>query len=237
MNLAELDIWHQIRNGARRRIVAFGSSNTERYAAGTHWLDGLELAIRGTLCSGRKRNFHCINSGISGDTTRDLLARFNDDVAIFQPHLTLVTIGGNDSKPKHNMSPQELSDNLKQLYRRLTELGSEVVFQTYYAPLTPVEEWERQQFPRFHAAMEQVREVAAETGAGLIDYLARWEPLRLNYPQLHAALMLDSYHVIELCNKVLALNVARTFGLHLGGTTPAPWQKARAFDILMDELL
>ena len=37
------------------------------------------------------------NAGISGETTADALARFDSDVALFQPHLVLITFGGNDS--------------------------------------------------------------------------------------------------------------------------------------------
>ncbi len=88
-------IIERLQTEPRTRFVAFGSSNTERRIHGLHWFDWLELGIAQTY--GRVHTF--VNTGVGGDTTYGLLARFDEDVARYAPHVVFVTIGGNDSKP------------------------------------------------------------------------------------------------------------------------------------------
>ncbi len=238
-DLGMLQALQRIRNGETTRILAFGSSNTERYLAGLHWFDGLDLAIRETWCQNQRRMHHCINAGIGGNTTRDLLERFDRDAAVYRPHLAIITIGGNDANPVKNVSAAEYRENLRRLAGRFADLACEVVFQTYYAVIPPAPGEDpvlATRFERFHECMQMLREEAAATGSGLIDHLARWEPLRRKRPDLHAVLMRDAYHVNELGNKVLALHVARAFGLRLGLLNPEPWGSARICDALLDAL-
>lgn len=226
-----------LKNGENLRILAFGSSNTERYIAGTHWFDGLDIAIRETYCQDQRRFYHCVNAGIGGNTTRDLLERFDRDAAFYKPRLAIITIGANDANPAKGVSEREYVDNLRALKARFDALGTAVVFQTYYA-IVPVLDnpADAERFERFQRGMNIVRDVARETGAGLIDHLSRWEPLREKYPVVHKDLMRDAYHVNETGNKVMALHVARCFNLRLGQLDPIPWAAARAYDALMDEL-
>ena len=58
--------------GKKSRILAFGSSNTEHYLPGLHWFVCFELAVK----SKYGRGHTCINTGIGGNITRDLLERF-----------------------------------------------------------------------------------------------------------------------------------------------------------------
>jgi len=230
-------IMQRIKQGETTRILAFGSSNTERFITGTHWFDGLDIAIRETYCQDQRRMYHCINAGIGGHTTRDLLNRFDRDAAFYKPHLTIITIGANDANPAKGVSAQEYLDNLRRLYTQFTDIGSAVVFQTYYSVIPEPNDPEKvKRFERFHNSMSVVRDIAKETGSGLIDHLRRWEPLRLKYPELHVGLMRDAYHVNDLGNKVMALYVARFFGLRLGELDPEPWTNAKMCDALMDEL-
>ena len=76
------------------RLVALGASNTDRYMPCMHWVDVLEVGLRTRF--GRK--FQLIDSGVSGNNTREALARFDRDVALFQPALVIVTLGGNDCR-------------------------------------------------------------------------------------------------------------------------------------------
>ena len=235
--IASSQIMQRIEQGKNTRILAFGSSNTERYMPGTHWFDALDLAIRETHCQNQRRMYHCINAGIGGHTTRDLLDRFDRDAAFYKPHLTIITIGGNDANPDKGISPQNYIDNLHKLYTQFTDLGSAVVFQTYYSVIPEMDTPDKiERFERFHDSMDVVRNVAKETGAELIDHLKRWEPLRLKHPNLHIGLMRDAYHVNDLGNKVMGLYVARSFGLRLGELVPEPWTNAKICDALMDEL-
>ena len=208
----------RLRRGEKTRILAFGSSNTERFLTGMHWLDVVELAVRDTY----GRVHHCINAGVGGDTSRDLLRRYEADAAPYRPHLTIITIGGNDSSPERDLPADEFAENLRELYRRFREAGSEVVFQTYYAP----DPARHGNLPPFYRYMDVVRAVAQQTGAGLVDHLARWEPFRQAHPERYLAMMQDCFHVNARGNLVLGLLTARHLDARPAPAADGFWDEA-----------
>lgn len=228
MKVAE--IFEGLKTGkcARRpRILAFGSSNTQRHTVGMHWFDCFELAVYETYALPR-----CINSGVGGDSTKKLLDRFEEEAALFKPDMTFLTVGGNDSFTRNNVSFEEFKTNLLELHRRFSEMDCPVVFQTYYSPNpeTP----EANEIDRFYKVMDIVRDVAKETGSDLIDHLARWEPFRKKFKAEYESLMRDGFHVNEIGNMVIGLDIARHFGLKLGENRPDYWRVARLYQRLMD---
>lgn len=223
-------IIERLKSQQRTRIVAFGSSNTERRIAGLHWFDWLELGLVQTY--GRVHT--CVNTGLGGDTTRGLLARFDEDVARYQPHVVFVTIGGNDSKPTSGLDAAAYRENLLAVEGRIRALGAVPVLQTYYA--ADVDALEPGHGARFLAFMEIVREVAAATGVDLVDHLSRWEPLRLRYSALYQTLMQDALHVNALGNMVMGLDLVRAFGAQLDPATKAACREGRWVQALMDTL-
>ncbi len=84
--------------------------------------------------------------------------------------------------------------------------------------------------------MQIVRDVAANTGSGLIDHLIRWEPLRLGHPKKYLSLMRDPGHVNELGNMVLRLDLNRVFGLRLDESTLAHCEDGLIVQYMLDEL-
>jgi len=189
---------------ARIRFLAYGSSNTERYLPGMHWFDCIHLGF--TRKYGKIGHF--LNTGSGGDTTRDLLHRFEQDAGFFKPHFVFLTIGGNDSRI---MSIHEFETNLHLLHGRFEELGTQIIFQTYYAPdSTP-------SIPHteFYAFTEVVRHVAAETKSLLVDNLKRWIPMRTRNYAFYKPLMLDDFHLNERGNKVMGFDIARRLGCSL----------------------
>ncbi len=200
----------RLRAGPLTRLVAFGSSNTERasHTMGAHnWFDWLDVGLQVTY----GRVHHCINAGICGETSRHLLARFDRDVAFYQPHAVLITIGGNDSAPGHAMEEQEFRANLVELVRRVRSLPQALpILQTYYS--FDLERIQPAHAARFTRDMEVVREVAAATGTALVDNLARWEVLRVQEPHAFRALMRDTMHVNPLGNLLWGLDLCRLFG-------------------------
>ena len=226
-----------VKNGEKCRVVAFGSSNTQRRLPGMHWLDCFELAMTQTY-SGYGGIITCVNSGIGGDTTRGLLARFDEQVALYRPLLTFITIGGNDATAENKISPAEFGKNLNELYARCAELGSIVIFQTYYAFIA--ERLPPQLGPgyydRFLNYMDIVRKAAANNNAYLIDHLSRWEPLRKKFPEIYLSLMEDQQHVHEDGNILIGLDIIR----HFKTTLDFGWKKhlnnIRAIQMLMDRL-
>ncbi len=193
------------------RMVAFGSSNTERgpHAEGRYnWFDWLDLGLRKAMGPAQ----HAINVGISGETSTHLLARFDSAVEIYQPHIVLLTVGGNDSNPQHAITADVFKRQLGELVRRIQGSSDTLcVLQTYYSAVE--EELDPLYFKQFHAYMQIVRDVAAEEGSLLIDNLKRWELLRLDDRVAHKKLMRDALHVNPLGNMLWGMDVARAFGV------------------------
>jgi len=216
--------------GKRSRILAFGSSNTERYLPDSHWFDCFELAIRQEY----GRIHTCINTGISGDTSRGLLERFEDDATLYKPQLVFITIGGNDGNPEKNIDAVEFRANLKELHRRFAAMDCGVVFQTYYAP-NP-DDCESERLKNIYEYMDIVRETAAETDSMLIDHMVRWERLRLKHHDIYINLMRDGLHVNQDGNKVMGVDIARHFGIDLGKSEISNWDKSLEIQKIMDDL-
>ncbi len=202
-------ILNRLQAGQRTRIVAFGSSNTERRIHGLHWFDWLDLGIKQTY----GRVHHCINAGLGGDTTRGLLQRFDQDVALYQPHIVFVTIGGNDANPQSGIDGNEYRDNLLELVRHIRALRATVVLQTYYS--ADIERMEPDHGDAFLHFMDIVRTIGAQTGATLIDHHRRWEPLRIYRVDGYRKLMIDPLHVNPLGNMLIGLDLLRVFHARL----------------------
>lgn len=212
----------------RTRVLAFGSSNTQRRLPGMHWFDVFELAIHNT-CG---KILYCINTGIGGNATTDLLKRFDDDAGLYQPHLVFITIGGNDYI--RGMSETEFEVNLRELHRRFSNKGCMVVFQTYYSP-DPARNGD---LTLFYRLMDTVREVAKSTNSGLVDHLKRWELFRKAYPELYLKMMQDGFHVNCYGNMLMGLDIGRCFGAKVN-TSVAPtgfWDESLKTQILIDNL-
>ena len=193
----------------KTRILAFGSSNTERILPGMHWFDVFDLAVHDTY----GRIHYCIDTGIGGNTSRDLLERFEDDAAFYRPHMVFITVGGNDSNPDRQPSEEQFSANLLELHHRFSRMGCAVVFQTYYAPIENL--CSAEHMKNFYRHMDIIRQIASETKSGLIDHLVRWGYLREKYPDRHLSLMQDCMHVNRRGNMVMGLDIARHFNVRI----------------------
>jgi lysophospholipase L1-like esterase len=209
----------RLSSGPMTRIVAFGSSNTERggHSAGRYnWFDWFDLALRQRY----GRVHHVVNAGVSGETTRELLGRFERDVAIYAPHLVFVTIGGNDSNPGRSLDADEFRRNLAAVIARLRALPDCVpALQTYYS--CDLERMDAVHAQRFTEYMQIVRAVARDTTVALVDNLARWERLRHADVAAYRELMRDPMHVTPLGNLLWGLDLARAFGAPLtSGAAP-----------------
>ncbi len=215
----------------KTRLLAFGSSNTERFLPGMHWFDVLDLSLQ----HAHGRIHQCVNTGIGGHTSRDLLDRFEDDAAFYRPHLALITIGGNDSNPDKHLTAKEFEANLKELRRRFGTMGCAVVFQTYYAP-DPARVEDKTRLANFYTYMDIVRSVAAETESGLVDHLSRWEAFRKVHPARYLPLMQDGFHLNWHGNMVMGLDLARAFGVSCVAQDPDYWREGVELQSLMDSV-
>lgn len=206
----DLNIFPLLDRGERIRVLAFGSSNTQRFLAGAHWFDYVSLGFK-TTCGCGCGQF--IESGRSGDTTELLLERFDTDVKRYEPHLVFLTVGVNDANPAREISGEAYNANLLKITEKIRDFGGEVVFQTYYA--CDEERLEPDFVTAIRRNMQILRDVAAETDSALNDNYSRWDKLRLKNPQLYRLLMRDNLHVNPDGNCVIGLDLMRKFGLPL----------------------
>lgn len=191
------------------RVVAFGSSNTQRFQTGMHWFDYVELGFK-SKC-GVFGQF--INSGIGGNTTVDLLRRYDNELARYEPDLVIVTIGGNDSNPAKGVSSELYRKNLRILHEKMTNAGAEVVFQTYYGcDLDNLDDNYRKNLLEY---MQIIRDTGKELNSPVVDHFARWEKLRVHDVSVYRAMMRDAMHVNPLGNMLLGLDLIDFFEMEL----------------------
>lgn len=129
-----------------------------------------------------------INAGYPGDTTRELLARFDRDVTPHSPDLVILWAGVNDMLYcGHTVPPKEFRRNFRRLVHRCRIPGSAVAAGT----LPPrINAYLFEQFPgaaldpvppdeRVECANEILRELSAELDFPLIDFegLVRSRPV------------------------------------------------------------
>jgi len=99
-------------------VVCFGDSLTAGFGA----TQGHDYP---TLLS-QKINFPVINAGVSGNTTRDALARLDKDVLSHDPRLVIITLGANDFF--QGMHKDETLANMKKIIDRIKKRGAMVVW-------------------------------------------------------------------------------------------------------------
>ncbi len=218
------------------RIVALGASATERgpHSEGCHnWVGWLDVGLREHF----GRVHHVINVGVSGDTTRGMLERFQRDVAHYRPHLVIISAGGNDCNPVNGISADEFADNLRELIRGAREISEcEALLQTYYAfdaEAMPDEAERARQFPIY---MEAVRRAGAAEGVEVVDHLPRWERLQQKAPEVYRRLMRDAMHLNPLGNMVFGLDLLRWLGAPICGESAARCSKGIAIQQQMDAI-
>ncbi len=207
----KFNVHGKMENGQAIRVVAFGSSNTQRFQTGMHWFDFVELGFK-SKCSSCGQ---FINSGISGNTTVDLLNRYDNELARYEPYLVILTIGGNDSNPERNISAELYRENLCILHEKMTNAGSEVVFQTYYA--CDLDLLEADYSKNLLEYMQLVRDTGKELNSPVVDHFARWDKLRLHDVSAYRTMMRDAMHVNPLGNMVLGLDLIDFFEMELPG--------------------
>ena len=200
------DVIERLEKAEHFRLVALGASNTDRYMPCMHWVDVLEVGLRHRF--GRK--FQLIDSGVSGNTTRQALARFDRDVAFFQPALVIVTLGGNDCRTDETHVPEaEFRDNMTTIGRKIEALNAIPIFQTYYK--MDLEAMEPERAKNFVRNMEIVREVAHDHSWHLVDQYAVFDKL----PTLvhRYKLMINAMHTNEAGNLLMGIELLRHFDI------------------------
>jgi acyl-CoA thioesterase I len=170
------------------------------------WRDYVELfAERLRFELGRPMDL-VINTGISGDNTRGLLATFDWRVGQFGPAAVLVMIGMNDCSANSGIGPDEFAANLHCLTDRIEACQAVPVMQTT-CPIVPGLAPDRE--PQFDRFMDAIRQVAADRRLPLIDHHRFWLECR----DRHLYWMSDAFHPNEFGHRAFAVRIFQDLGI------------------------
>ena len=153
-----------LRNGCDVTVVAFGDSITAGYAVRhgfpSFWKEMLaqkypEVGIK------------LINSGVSGDTTMDGLARLDWAVLSYEPDLVTINFGINDCV--YGLGLEEFEANLVEMIRRIRSGPASEILLLSSQPLeTPP--YERLVLDYYQA----IERVAKEMDVGFVNVYGAW---------------------------------------------------------------
>lgn len=113
------------------RAVCIGDSTTSQEWCHPSWIDWLRFTFRETddyeVCMRRK----FINNGRDGGTLEYFTKQFEEEIALYKPHVVIVSIGLNNLIPKFDKSETELS--LEGLLRKIKEINADSITWSPYA--------------------------------------------------------------------------------------------------------
>jgi len=169
------------------RVVFYGNSITEV------WAQHFPTMFPGKPYIGR---------GISGQTTPQMLVRFNQDVVALRPKVVVILAGTNDIAGNTGPSTIEMiEDNLRSMAEIATANGIRVVLSSvlpvYDYPWRPGLE----PAPKIMALNAWMKDYAAKTGATYLDYHSAMQDARHG---MRAGLASDEVHPTEAGYRVMA---------------------------------
>ena len=164
-----------------------------------------------------------INAGISGDCAPRGLRRVEKDVLRHEPDLVLVCYGLNDCSLAEN-SIQKYTDSLRQIFEKIKESGSELIFMTPNMMNTYVsaalkdpdfvkvaeESATKQNSGRFDAHIDAARELCREMEVPVCDCYAIWKKLAESGVDTTALLSNKINHPTREMNKMFAYEIVKT---------------------------
>ncbi|GAA1933968.1 SGNH/GDSL hydrolase family protein [Kitasatospora viridis] len=145
-----------------------------------------------------------INTGVSGWRARDVLAHYDHLIGRYHPDVLSISLGTNDARAGQ-AGLDEFRDSLREIVRR--SAGARIVLHTP-AVVALAGRAARSELPAYCQA---VREMAAETGALLVDHEAYWLAA---FPDGEAFAWLDDpAHPNAVGHRKMADHTLRVLGL------------------------
>lgn len=169
------------------KIVCLGDSVTGVYyhtGGRRAWPELLQLALQQAL---PEQPVEVINAGISGHTTRDGLARLDQDVLRHQPHVVTISFGLNDLT---RLSERQFHAGLVELVQRCRDQHALPVLCT---PNNVIETTGRP-IAKLEAYCRVIRETAAELAVPLCDQYAVGQRLLARAPRTWRETLSDEIH-------------------------------------------
>ena len=221
---AELDqlaaVRSKLEQGLPVKIVCFGDSVT-----GLYYHTGGRRAYTDLLALSLRRSFPeasvtAINAGISGNDTRDALARIAEDVLGHKPDLVTVMFGLNDMT---KVPLSEFKTNLIEIIKRCRGSGAEVLLSTPNNVITT----RRRPIEKLVLYCQVIRQVSRQQGVALADCYAALEVMREHESRGWRLLMSDEIHPNLGGHKRIAeLLAGAVSGSSVGLTDVGPSQPA-----------
>jgi lysophospholipase L1-like esterase len=190
-----------LHNGCDVTIVAFGDSITAGYAVRrgfpTFWKEMLAQKYPGV-------RIEMINSGVSGDTTMDGLARLVWAVLSYEPDLVTINFGINDCV--FGLDLEEFEANLVEMIRRIRAGPASEILLLSSQPLeTPP--YDRLVLDYYQA----IERVAEQMDVGFVDVYGAWmERVRQGTP-LSSLIISGLDHPNEAGYRIIAEELMRLF--------------------------
>jgi acyl-CoA thioesterase-1 len=152
---------------SRKVYVAFGDSITDGYGVPRGFVSFLTEQISK---SHPGLDLVTINTGMSGDTSRGGLYRLGRDVIDHRPDLVTINFGVNDAFS--GISPEQFSDNLREMVIRIRDAGCGRILMLSCESIP--DDWAEQQVLPYWEAMGVLAE---ETGCVYADANGYWKRL------------------------------------------------------------
>lgn len=153
-----------------------------------------------------RRTDMVVNTGISGDTTAGMVAALDWRATRFQPDVTFIMFGMNDSVIGPDLATYEA--NLRKLVAEARRNGGIAVLMRVN-PCLPGSGQERRH-AKLESYMDAVSKVAADERLILVDHWADWR----KEPKAIPAMMNDEVHPNALGHQEMAIRILQTLGLH-----------------------
>jgi len=222
------NVTSRLESGKPVRIVCFGDSITGVYyhtGSQRAWCDMLGIALGKAY---PKSSVEMINSGISGHTTVNALARIEKDVVALKPDLVVVMFGMNDVT---RVKPQVFQKNIKLIAQRCLDAGSAVIL------CTPNSVYNNTSRPntRLKEFSQRVKQVGGELNLTVVDFFEAWQTLRKKDETAWMLLMSDTIHPNLNGHKRFAELITRAISgkdVHLGNVEATPDALHKIFDQL-----
>ena len=194
-------------------IVAFGDSITlaTRKPEEGKWTSLLQYQLSDAL---PHREIRVINSGVSGNTSREGLARIEKDVLNHAPNMVLVEFGGNDAtqNPKRHVTLEEYRANLESILKAIhEETDAQVVLLTFPPVIEEWHSWGKDPFYIEQGGVDiyvenyrvATREFAKQHNLSLID-IDQALRVEIERTDIKSVILPDGIHLTAEGNKVLA---------------------------------
>jgi len=191
----------ELENGCDVTIVAFGDSITAGYAVRRGFPSFWKVMLEKKYPDAR---IELINSGTSGDTTMDGLARLDWSVLSYEPDLVTINFGINDCV--FGLGLEEFEMNFVEMIRRIRAgPGSEILLLSSQPLETP--SYDRMVLDYY----QTIERVAKEMQVGFLDVYCAWmERVRHGTP-LSSLILPGLDHPNEAGYRIIAEELMKLF--------------------------